>query len=609
MPGKGKGKGGKNSKKRSKDLNKNTNSTGIVVDPVDIVKTNVAKRTRSMAADKSMDAEVATAAAVSSNHIPDKSLRRKVPKSCKTIEFKQVTPDKRVVIEKKTIKTSSTISAPGSPGADCDGETDQTVEDVDRMVEPQRLNFEQINQFDELPGEEGDGIDVDVSPSDEERFPDNEDSDVNEEDRFEVNENLDDDATTQASFETEVTFNRKEMLRKDPEVQRLVQELVKEKLKAEKTAGSGKATGKTIPNVPHIKSPSDTTVYAPALRHSLEVNQVHGMGVPSINFPRDSILVGNAEQQMGNQVARFVEQVRMQTTADSRRSLARDDEPQPSTSQQASGEQAQQIDQARNLANDMVLQAEKFKAAVAPLPGMLETPHSQVNMVSVDDQFFHISCHIEQSLKEKIERGEFIELERLLTKPQHSYQNGQKLELFSKDGNTYFAPAERNNKISGVKRWEQAFRVYAAIYCRANPHRSAEIWQYIHVIHTAASAYIWDNVAQYDFTFRQLMSAYPSRSWANIYQQMWSLSMREPLHRQQQYYQSPQSTVATSQGFAQGSKEKRKRYCWKYNKNRTHDADCKFEHKCKFCDAPSHGYYNCPKRQKRSGGGGDAAAQ
>ena len=40
--------------------------------------------------------------------------------------------------------------------------------------------------------------------------------------------------------------------------------------------------------------------------------------------------------------------------------------------------------------------------------------------------------------------------------------------------------------------------MYAAIYSEANPHRAAEIWQYMHVINTAAAAFIWDNVPSYD---------------------------------------------------------------------------------------------------------------
>ena len=71
------------------------------------------------------------------------------------------------------------------------------------------------------------------------------------------------------------------------------------------------------------------------------------------------------------------------------------------------------------------------------------------------------------------------------------------------------------------------------IYCAANPQRSKEIWQYISVINTAASAYAWDNVYNYDITFRHLMAFNPGRSWAVTYNQMWNLSMQDPLPKNQ----------------------------------------------------------------------------
>ena len=97
---------------------------------------------------------------------------------------------------------------------------------------------------------------------------------------------------------------------------------------------------------------------------------------------------------------------------------------------------------------------------------------------------------------------------------------------------TFLAPAqERDQRISNFKRWDQAFRVYASIYCNANPSRSGEIWQYIYTISTAATSYQWDNVAFYDVTFRQMMSEWPSRSWAKTYTQLWQLALCDPLQK------------------------------------------------------------------------------
>ena len=121
-----------------------------------------------------------------------------------------------------------------------------------------------------------------------------------------------------------------------------------------------------------------------------------------------------------------------------------------------------------------------------------------------DDDFFHLTCHIDPSLIHKIEKGEFVKLEKLLPKEKLGGREEKRLKWVQRDGGTFLVPAQKDNKIGNFRRWEQAFRAYATIYCRAHLHRSKEIWQYIMVINTTASAYAWDNVYNYDITFRHL---------------------------------------------------------------------------------------------------------
>ena len=42
-----------------------------------------------------------------------------------------------------------------------------------------------------------------------------------------------------------------------------------------------------------------------------------------------------------------------------------------------------------------------------------------------DDDFFHLTCHIEPSLIHKIEKGEFVELEKLLPKDRSHFTRGE----------------------------------------------------------------------------------------------------------------------------------------------------------------------------------------
>ena len=85
-----------------------------------------------------------------------------------------------------------------------------------------------------------------------------------------------------------------------------------------------------------------------------------------------------------------------------------------------------------------------------------------------DDDFFHLTCHIEPNLIHKIEKGEFVKLEKLLPKDKFRKPDEGRMEWVHRDGNTFLVPAQKDNKISSFRRWEQAFRAYATIYCKGD---------------------------------------------------------------------------------------------------------------------------------------------
>ena len=247
-----------------------------------------------------------------------------------------------------------------------------------------------------------------------------------------------------------------------------------------------------------------------------------------------------------------------------------------------------------------IIQAEQYKVNLNQPTGNNVIMDTAVETIDNDDDFFHVSCHIEAPLKEKIERGEFVDLERLLPRERANFRNSEdkKLELVSRDGQAFFAPAQ-DKKIYGLRRWEQAFRIYAAIYSKAQPHRASEIWQYLHVINIAASAYSWENVAFYDYTFRQLMSANPRRSWSKTYVQGWNLAMTEPLAKGNSNNNSTMSKPNHSTGAQR--KDWRDYCCWKFNKNKCNNPTCEWDHHCTYCGGWNHNFLSCRKRQKREG--------
>ena len=426
------------------------------------------------------------------------------------------------------------------------------------------------------------------------------------------------------------------------------------------SAGNNQISGLDNKNRQQLKSPSDMTIYAPAMQRKLTptnqneilyvtqdecgVHQIvsssrpmHGLdGV--VMPPQGNTLVqqqGNISGQDYNSVSAFVEAIRLNEhptdEVDKRRTTAAN------------------MDQAQTKAERMIIEAEKFWAAIE-LPGMpifhseqqqhqdakgMNGPNAQdgvigneqigqigkglTSMLDIgsgvsDDDFFHLTCHIEPNLIHRIEKGEFVELEKMLPKDKvGGLKDENRLEWVQREGGTFLVPAQKDNKISGFRRWEQAFRAYATIYCGANPHQAKEIWQYITVINTAASSYIWDNVYNYDITFRHLMAFNPNCSWAVTYNQMWNLSMKDPLPKNNyksayNHYSGGGVAAPHFQGGSSSSNPMQVRriksdYCWNFNKGVPckFGPRCKFIERCKYCDSPSHGVNACLKLQKKEG--------
>ena len=257
-------------------------------------------------------------------------------------------------------------------------------------------------------------------------------------------------------------------------------------------------------------------------------------------------------KNISDEIANFVERVHEETTGAS-----------PATSGgrgRHGGGTGRQHQSKRPLsaAENVIVQAEKFKAVIEPPKGNTHNVNSSevlgesINELIAllrnqsgleadnDDDFMHVTCHIDQALREKIGRGEFVDLDRLLpkTRTQIMCNTQDDIEVIRKDGATYVLPnnGAKESRITNVRRWEQAFRVYAAVYSEVNPSRSSEIWQYVHIINTASVSYAWENIAFYNFTFRQLMERKPYRLWAKIYiyMQMWNLAMTDHVQRSAQ---------------------------------------------------------------------------
>ena len=290
------------------------------------------------------------------------------------------------------------------------------------------------------------------------------------------------------------------------------------------------------------------------------------------------------------------------------------------TERESPGEEQEEIENIRKQAEEKILEAERHKASLAPQgrfanqiltipPNENPIEYLKKLLSDEDDQFFHTICHIDPQLKERIKCGKYVELEKLLIKNKlmRPGRDDDRMELQikkDKNGETYLAPgnAEKEIKINGISKWDQAFRIYATIYSQSNPTRSSEIWQYVDVIHRAAKTFNWANVAHYDYVFRQLMAEYPNRSWAKTYTQMWNMCLLE---------QPSTGYVNQNSHNNNNANQKRNRetgICWRYNKGKCpFGQNCRFEHRCSYCFGANHPASQCFKKNGNGNGNNNGA--
>ena len=164
--------------------------------------------------------------------------------------------------------------------------------------------------------------------------------------------------------------------------------------------------------------------------------------------------------------------------------------------------------------HEIIKKAEAVRAKIFPTIG--EQSFQSIARIDQDYQLVGNHNHIDELTKEKIIRGDYVDLGKLLPKDKVLAEEDDRLELVVRQGKTYWTPVSESISINCYSCWEQAFRIYSDIYTREHPHRSSELIQYNHIIHTISTTYVWENVYSYDKEFRIHLSKHPEHSWSVI---------------------------------------------------------------------------------------------
>ena len=271
-----------------------------------------------------------------------------------------------------------------------------------------------------------------------------------------------------------------------------------------------------------IISPSNTTVYTPAIPIDESSSESSDVDLQGVEMEEDNIneLLNNEhsdekssanihdQRVMERNVSDFIAEQRRRTE-----STLQHDQAQPSTSKGRTGKKSapvhrdrrggeqsrndsEQIDEAARVARSKraVTEAEKSHAVIYK-PGKkdvsLSNTKNRANNTDSesedeDDEFFEFSAHVEKKSIDKIKRGGFIDLAKLLPKDNPTFEeedDDDQLQFFTKGGKSFYLPSGNKEKelasINSFRKWDAAFHVYMGIFLRYHPERSLELIQYV----------------------------------------------------------------------------------------------------------------------------------
>ena len=278
--------------------------------------------------------------------------------------------------------------------------------------------------------------------------------------------------------------NLEEHYRFDPLVQQIVKKMVSEQIEAEKKK---KEPGMSVEK---LKSPSDSTLYTPVINRAKNLDNIYK---PVLNWnagesyrkPSDfnraderhldssqmeistnnSVGENNTEMRVANntinaeRINDMISHLRlgMKDTTSKELDGHHHRTQRPSTSRDVNH---QEEEKKRLAAEEAILEAERFKARVQQPANkgiQFNNDHTMCMqqqsvlkhmryLDSEDDEFFHTVCHIDPNTREKIEKGGYVELDKLIQKRTQYEPSEKRMQLVNRDGQSYFVPYEKENK-------------------------------------------------------------------------------------------------------------------------------------------------------------------
>lgn len=220
----------------------------------------------------------------------------------------------------------------------------------------------------------------------------------------------------------------------------------------------------------------------------------------------------------------------------------------------------------------------------------------------IDQKHSVLGAHVDDCVREAIQRGDYINLSRLLPKDAVIPDDDlDRYHVVGKDGISYYVKkSDEVNKdlglpITSLARWDEAFRTYSAIYLEKQPWKATQLAEYVNYIHRQAATFIWSNVYNYDILFRRIMITDPERDWDIIHYQYSMQQFTDRIaDRVKSGYQNSTSTPFKRRAHKRDP-------CWRFNRTGKckFGNSCTFDHRCASCGATDHGQHECKGKKDK----------
>ena len=199
-----------------------------------------------------------------------------------------------------------------------------------------------------------------------------------------------------------------------------------------------------------VKSPSDTTIYAPALQLIDRLQRPQAI-LPNILGQQSVPNSPNVISFVGQRSPDGIDTDKTGKTGGKRAELTLDE-------------------QLQDKASKLILEAEQHKASVQAPKG-IEGNEFFADNVKEDDEFFHITCHVDPVLIAAIQKGQFVDLEKLLPKLKGGLQtNEPKTKMVFQDGHPFFMPVVDKSRV--INNFKKLGECLQGLCCNIQPGKS-----------------------------------------------------------------------------------------------------------------------------------------